>query len=253
MVYKINRINFATEKQSGIARPLFFKTEMVYIINRFTNPQNLQKMEDKKLSPQESMELIASMIQSTKRRVAPRDMRISLMLAVLSIVTAIVAWVLIYVTRNPWFNFVWFAIPIIGIPARILLQSKRKEESTTKSYLDKVSEGLWKTVSFIAIGLSIGCFIAQLCGYPQAWLAMFYYAFIIVGLGATVSGLLLRENSYIFGGVFSIFSGFAIIICNLCQAPLLYSWVVPLYILCILLMFLVPAFIISRKIKTQEQ
>ena len=78
---------------------------------------------------------------------------------------------------------------------------------------------------------------------------MFYYAFIIVGLGATFSGLLLREKSYVFGGLFSIFSGFAIIICNLCQIPLLYSWVVPLYILCFLLMFILPAFIISRKIK----
>ncbi len=210
-------------------------------------------MEDKKLTPQESMELITSMIQNTKRRVAPRDLRISLMFTVLSIVTAIVAWVLTYVTRNPWFNFVWLAIPVIGIPAQIFLSSKRKEKSTTKSYVDKVSDGLWATVSFIAIGLAIGCFIAQLCGYPQAWLAMFYYAFIIVGLGATVSGLLLRENSYIFGGIFSIFSGLAIIICNLCQVPLLYSWVVPLYILCMLLTFLVPALIISRKVKTQER
>ncbi len=151
-------------------------------------------MEDKKLSPQESMELIASMIQSTKRRVAPPDLKISVMWAVLTIVTAVVAWVLIYMTQNPWYNFVWFAIPIIGIPANILLAYKRKEKSSTKSYLDKVSEGLWKTVGFIAIGLTIGCFAAQQCGYPQAWLAMFYYAFIIVGFGATVSGLLLRET-----------------------------------------------------------
>ncbi len=193
------------------------------------------------------MELIASMIQKTKRRVAPCNLRISVMWAVLTIVTAAAAWVLIYITQNPLFNFVWFAIPVIGIPANILLATKKKEESSTKTYLDKVSEGLWKAVGYIAIGLTIGCFIAQQCGYPQAWLAMFYYAFIIVGFGATVSGLLLRENSYVFGGLFSIFAGFAVIICNLCQVPLYYSWVVPLYILCFLLMFIVPAFIISRK------
>ncbi len=199
------------------------------------------------------MELITSMIQSTRNRVAPCDLKVSVMWALLTIITAAVAWTLVYTTQNPWFNFVWFAIPVIGIPANIILTAKRKEKSTYKTYLDKVSEGLWKTVGYIAIGLTIGCFIAQQCGYPQAWLAMFYYAFIIVGFGATVSGLLLRENSYIFGGVVSIFSGFAIIICTLCQVPLLYSWVVPLYILCFLLMFIVPAYIISRKIKTQEK
>lgn len=210
-------------------------------------------MEDRKLTPQESMELITSMIQSTKRRVASPDLRISVMWAVLTIITAAAAWVLLSKTHNPWFNLVWFAIPVFGIPANIFLANKRREKNNTKTYLDKVSERLWATVGYIALGLTIGCFIANQCGYPQAWLAMLYYAFIIVGFGATVSGLLLRENSYIFGGIFSIFSGFAIIICSLCQIPLLYSWVVPLYILCFLLMFIVPAFIISRKIKTEEK
>lgn len=210
-------------------------------------------MEEKKLTPQESMELITSMIQSTKRRVASPDLRISVMWAALTIITAATAWILLSTTHNPWFNFIWFAIPVIGIPTNIILANSRREQIKTKTYLDKVSEDLWKCVGYIAMGLTIGCFIAQQCGYPQAWLAMFYYAFIIVGFGATVSGLLLREGSYIFGGLFSIFSGFAIIFCNLCQIPLLYSWVVPLYILCFLLMFIVPAFIISRKIKAEEK
>lgn len=210
-------------------------------------------MEDKKLTPQESMELIASMIQSTKRRVASPDLRISVMWGVLVIITAIAAWILLSSTHNPWFNFLWFAIPVIGIPANIILANGKREKCSTKTYLDKVSDGVWKCVGYIAIGLTIACFIAQQCGYPNAWLAMFYYAFIVVGFGAAVSGLLIRENSYLFGGMFSIFSGFAIIICNLCQIPLLYSWVVPLYILCFLLMFIVPAFIVSRKIKAREK
>ncbi len=210
-------------------------------------------MEEKKLTPQESMELIASMIQSTKRRVASPDLRISVMWGVLVIITALAAWILLSTTHNPWFNFVWFAIPVIGIPANIILANGREKRSRAKTYLDKVSEGIWKCVGYIAIGVTIACFIAQQCGYPMAWLAMFYYAFIIVGFGAAVSGLLLRESSYVFGGLFSIFSGFAIIICSLSQIPLLYSWVVPLYILCFLLMFIVPAFIISRKIKVEEK
>jgi hypothetical protein len=210
-------------------------------------------MDEKKLTPQESMELITSMIQNTKRRVATPDLRISVMWAVLTIVTAIAAWALLSTTHNPLYNFIWFAIPVIGIPTNILMAQNDRNKSMTKSYLDKVSESIWKSVGYIAMGLTIGCFIAQQCGYPQAWLAMFYYAFIIVGFGAMTSGFLLRENSYVFGGLFSIFSGFAIIVCNICQIPLYYSWVVPLYILCFLLMFIVPAFIISRKIKAQEK
>ena len=210
-------------------------------------------MEDKKLSPKESMDLIISMIQNTKQRVAAPDMRVSVMWAVLAIVTAISVWILISVTRNSLFSFLWFAIPVIGIPANLILASKTRSKNLVKTYLDRVSDGLWKSVGYIAIGLTIACFIAQQLGYPQAWMAMLYYAFIIVGFGAVASGILLRENSYIFGGMFSIFSGFAVIICNLCQIPLYYSWVVPLYVLCFLLMFIIPAFIISRKIKAAKR
>ena len=210
-------------------------------------------MEDKKLSPKESMDLIISMIQNTKQRVAAPDMRVSVMWAVLAIVTAVSVWILISVTHNSLFSFLWFAIPVIGIPANLILASKTRSKNLVKTYLDRVSDGLWKSVGYIAIGLTIACFIAQQLGYPQAWMAMLYYAFIIVGFGAVASGILLRENSYIFGGMFSIFSGFAVIICNLCQIPLYYSWVVPLYILCFLLMFIIPAFIISRKIKSAKR
>ena len=210
-------------------------------------------MEDKKLSPKESMDLIISMIQNTKQRVAAPDMRVSVMWAVLAIVTAISVWILISVTRNSLFSFLWFAIPVIGIPANLILAGKTRSKNLVKTYLDRVSDGLWKSVGYIAIGLTIACFIAQQLGYPQAWMAMLYYAFIIVGFGAVASGILLRENSYIFGGMFSIFSGFAVIICNLCQIPLYYSWVVPLYVLCFLLMFIIPAFIISRKIKSAKR
>lgn len=211
-------------------------------------------MEDKKLTPQESMDLITSMIQSTKQRVVIHDLRVSVMWAILAIATAVVTWFLLETTHNPWFSLIWLAIPIIGIPANIFLERKIRRSSKAKTHIDKVSGGLWSIVGYIAIGLTIICFIAQLYGYPQAWLAMLYYAFIIVGFGAVVTGLLLHENAYIFGGLFSIFSGFAVIICNMCGIILYYSWIVPpLYILCFLLMFIVPALIISRKIKEEKE
>lgn len=198
------------------------------------------------------MELIASMIRSTKQRIAPADIRISVMWAALTITTAITVWITLLATRNPCFNFLWFSIPVIGIPSSIILSAKSREKRLAASYIDKVSTAMWRIIGSIAIGLTVACLVAQLYGHPQAWLAMFYYAFIIVGFGAAITGLLLREYSYTLGGLFSIFAGFSVIICNLCHVPLLYSWVIPLYILCFLLMFIIPASIVARKNKTQQ-
>ncbi len=70
-------------------------------------------MEDKKNHPQESMALIAQMIESSKQRVAMPDLHISIMWAVLTILTAATVLTGMLLFHSPWINLVWFAIPAI--------------------------------------------------------------------------------------------------------------------------------------------
>lgn len=210
-------------------------------------------MEDRKLTPQQSMALITQMIESSRQRVAMPDLRISIMWACLTIITAAIVLVVSLVNYNPLINIVWFAIPVIGIPANRIMAKKSDGEKGAKTVIDKISDGLWKIVGVIAIILSVICLIFNLCGYPQAWLAMFYYAFITVGFGAAVTGIILKENSYVFGGIFSIMAGFIVIVLNICMMPLLIVWMLPLYMLCFLLMFIVPAFMIRKKLNASRQ
>ncbi len=206
-------------------------------------------MSDKELTPQESMTIITQMIETSKQRIAMPDLHISIMWATLTIITAAVVLTVSLTHYTPWINFAWFAIPIIGIPANIIMARKSRVRYGAKTIIDKISDGIWKTVGFTAIALTIICLIFQSLGYPQAWLAMLFYAFIIVGFGAAMQGVVLKEGSYILGGFFSIISGFVIIAMNICHIPLLIVWVIPLYMLCFLLMFIAPAFIIHKKLK----
>lgn len=77
-------------------------------------------MEDKQLTPRESMALINAMIQQSKHRVTMADIRVSVMWGILTIVTAIMVTVLLVTMRDPVYNYGWFAIPAIGIPLNIL-------------------------------------------------------------------------------------------------------------------------------------
>lgn len=207
-------------------------------------------MEDKKLTPQESIDLIAQMIQTSKQRVAMPDLRISVMWAALSIICAAVVLIAALSGRyNPLINLVWFAIPAVGIPASVIMAKKSGITKGAKTAIDSFSDGIWTTVGVIAIMLTIVCAIFNIIGYPQAWLSMFYFAFVIVGFGAAMQGIILREGSYVFGGIFSVIAGFVVIALSTCQIPLLIVWILPLYILCFLLMFVVPAFVIGKKIK----
>lgn len=210
-------------------------------------------MEDKKLTPQESMALIAKMIESSKQRVAMPDIRISVMWAALTILTAATVLVVSLINYTPYINCVWFAIPAIGLPVNFIMMKKSGIEKGAKTAIDIISDGIWQTVGFIAIALSLICLVFNLFGHPGAWLAMFYFAFIVVGFGATIQGIVLKENSYVFGGIFSIIAGFVVVALNICRVPLMMVWALPLYIICFLLMFIVPAFIIRRKLNAANR
>ena len=181
------------------------------------------------------------------------NIKISVMWAVLTILSAAIVLIVSLTCYTPWINLVWMAIPVVGIPATIITAKKMKVEMVAKTAIDNISDRIWKTVGFIAVLLSVVCLVFNLLGYPQAWLAMFYYGFIVVGFGAAMEGIILKECSYIFGGVFSIIAGFFVAALNICMIPLMTAWILPLYMLCFLLMFIVPAFVIRKKINASKR
>ncbi len=195
------------------------------------------------------MALITAMIENSKHRVAVADLRISMMWALLSITTASVVFIALLTTGNPSFNWLWLAILLIGLPANLLLSRKCQTEAKVRTFIDRVHDGLWRTVSLVAIVLVPICLVFNFYGYPQAWMAMFFYAFVIVGFAAVVQGILLQERSYVFGGIFSVIAGFVVVAVSLCGIPLLVVWMLPLYVLCFLLMFIVPAVIVGKKLQ----
>lgn len=209
-------------------------------------------MEEKNLTPQESVALIAQMIESSKQRMTLLDLRIPVLWAALSIICAAIVLSVSLTSYTPWINLVWFAIPVIGVPVNFLMVKKNRQPKGIKTTIDTIMDGIWKTVGFLGLVLTAVCLTFNILGHPQAWLAMFYYAFIIVGFGAAATGIVIKESSYIFGGVFSLISGFVVVILNLCSIPLLIVWVLPLYMLCFLLMFVVPSIIIGRKLKSSK-
>ncbi len=206
-------------------------------------------MDDKKITPQEGIAIISQMIDASKQRTAMPNLSISIMWTALSVITAAVVGILLTTTGDAGYNWLWFAIPVIGIPLNIIIAGKIKKESVVKTYIDRLSDGVWRIVGYVSMLLTVVCIIFWLCGHPEAWNLMLLYAFIVVGLGAAMQGVIIRELSYTVGGVFSVIAGFVVGGLMLSSVPLYITWIIPLYILCFILMFIVPAAIIYSKHK----
>ena len=110
-------------------------------------------MEDKKMTEKESLELITQMIQNSKKNLRLGNVNILLLWGYLCTITALVVYVLILITGNPLWNWLWLAIPVIGFPVMHWL--KKKEDKPVLTYTDKVLLAIWSNIGQYGIGISI--------------------------------------------------------------------------------------------------
>lgn len=207
-------------------------------------------MEEKRLTEKESLELIIRMIENTKKRINVGDGNMMLLWGYISVIVAVSFYIACMITHNPICNVLWWLIPIVGISAEKHIKRKKKPTSQTITYIDRISIGIWKIVGTMAFAGMVVCLGFTLSGYGyRCWLMMLLYAFIIIGFGTAVQGVVIRERSMILGGIVSIVCGGFVACCALSGINLEARWIIPLYIICFALMMIVPGHIINNKAK----
>ena len=218
-------------------------------------------MEEQKMTGQESIELIARMINRTRQRLELGRGNIFLFWGYLIIAVTILKWISGYLCylaglmpeAGRWLGWIWFLIPLIGCPVTVIQQRKRRQTSQVRSYSDVLSDKLWRFVIYLAIAglvISFGFFVV---GFP-IWIIMMLYAFFVIGFATSVQGMIIHEKSLVYGGAFGmIMGGFltASLIAGL--RHLIQTGISPLLIITYIIMFIIPGYIINRKARKVQQ
>lgn len=209
-------------------------------------------MEERKLTPEESMDLITSMIKNTTKHFTKGEGNMLLFWGYLCIAVIILKEICSYLKfvkgiDIPFvpYNILWL-IPLIGIP--YTLYAKRRDNQTRKvlTYTDKISGMLWNYVLWLALAaFLIGSFFF-IAGFP-AWYVMELYAFFVIGMAVSVQGIIIGEKSMIYGGAFSVICGGIIVVGRTYQIVPIVMVSSLLLMLSIILMMIIPGHILNHK------
>lgn len=203
-------------------------------------------MEEKKISEKESLEIITEMISRTKERYIG-DGNIMLMWGYLSVGIAALVWIMLVLTRNPMWNWLWFAMGVIGGILTPVLDKKQRNRNGVKSYWDKFTSQMWTTVGISAMIATTFCLGFQLIGGVDTWRMMFAIALIIVPFGEITQGIMLRESSLQLGGWVGLLAGIFTLCCIAGRIPLNVVWFMPMCIVAFAAMMIVPGHILNAK------
>jgi len=166
------------------------------------------------MTEKESMEIISRMLINTQHRLENGSGKTFLIWGYTSIlITLSVMFALIISNNNPFWNLLWFAIPIVGWLLTYLL--KVNKSKGVKTYVDISISYLWIVLTIIAIVLAFFSF------YRTEWFQlgkyMTFLILLIMGGGVVISGKILKFKPLTIGG--SICMGLSLLL------PFLFTWI----------------------------
>ena len=207
-------------------------------------------MNENKMTAQESLEVITSMINRTKERYFGNG-NILLLWGFLTVAVTILVWIMLLTTQKPIWNLFWIALPVIGIPLTSIIAKKQSIKDGGKTYSDKVISKLWLITGLLFVVMAIACFLFKAIGNICCWSTFLPFTLIIIPLSILAQGLIVKESSMIGGGFFALIIGIFTLCCVSTNIPLGVNWFLPLFIVSFIFMMIIPGFVLNYKIKHQ--
>jgi hypothetical protein len=186
-------------------------------------------MREEKFSPEQSLQLIQSMINKTKQDISDKSIYY-LVWGWITFVAFTGQFILKHVFDYPKHYHVWWLI-IVGIAFTIYYSRKEGKKQTARTYVSDSIKYLW-------IGMGIGYFVLSMILTQIGWDKQVYPFFILFyGLGTFISGSIIQFRPLVIGGIIA----FALAIVSVYAdydyqmlfgaAAILFSYIIPAYLL----------------------
>lgn len=197
------------------------KRGITVLSTKIINNYNLSiAMEKTNLTEAQSLELITSMINDTRNRLARNSGTPFLIWGYTTVAIALLNCVTTYLQLSHYWNFSWFAIPFIGWIVMMLFY---KEDKGARNIIDRVISIIWCVLSVAYLWIFIGSAIYRA--------PILYYTILFMGVGTLITGLVLRHKTTQWCGIgamicslaYPLFT-FLVLKCDIQTINMLKSW-----------------------------
>ena len=176
-------------------------------------------MEDKQLNAAESIALISRMIDNTRNRMLRNSGRPFLVWGYVTVFTTLLVMGAVYYFQNPKWNILWMLLPVLGALLMWLTRDKHTEGKVS-TFVDR--------------------FVSMLSLFSQIRLPILFIILLTMGMGTTITGLIIRFRPATAGGTAAIV---------LAPVSLIVSgyWMPTLFAVGFVVMMIIPGHILNYK------
>ena len=146
-------------------------------------------MENNKLSEAQSLELIASMIQDSRSRLARNSGTPFLIWGYTTVAVSLFNALALYLGWSHAWAWSWFTIPVIGWLGMMLLF---KQEPSARNYIDRIVSMIWVVIGLSFAWLFVG---AVVFGCSISFLTV-----VVMGIGTVLTGCVIKHRTTVICG-----------------------------------------------------
>ena len=204
-------------------------------------------MEERKLNEKESLELIAQMIQNSKKNLQVGRGNQFILWGWLGAITSLVVMGMLMLTNNPMWNWLWFAIPVIGWPT--MMWQLKKEEKPVVTFTDKVLKAVWMSIGSIGM---LGIFLMAI--YAKNMMLMLPGVCLLMAIGVFITGAVLNDRTlkiYAFSALCIVMAASSYIATGNDNTILLLDYIV--FSLGFIWMLVIPGYHLNKEAKRHVQ
>lgn len=151
---------------------------------------------ENEFSPQESLQLIRSMIETTKHTISDRS-HFFLIWGYATFIGSVLQYYLLAILHSPYHPLAWLITPV-AILLHVIFIFKEKKTSRVKTFINEATGYVWFIImmayfSFFFVFIKIG------------WQFCFPFYIMLYGIGTYITGSLLKFKPLIIGGFTCLF------------------------------------------------
>ena len=140
--------------------------------------------QNKEMTAQQSLDLISEMLNNNRRCILQNSAKHFVLWGALLTLTSLAIFLLWHFTGKPQWNFLWFAMPVVGYLVAALMGNYKA--SVPQNEVSKMLGGVWSVYGAFALSLSaVAVFMVPM--------NVTLIIVIILGLAECMSGVLLKN------------------------------------------------------------
>ena len=147
--------------------------------------------QNKEMTAQQSLQLISDSFNKSRKDILRNSANYFVLWGILLTAISLAIYLLWHLTDKPQWNFLWFAMPVIGYPLAALVG--KSNAPIPQNEVSKMLGGVWTVFGTFSLALSaIAVFVVPM--------HITLIIVIILGLAECISGVLLRNWPIIIAG-----------------------------------------------------